>query len=252
MCGSGCVGIYNFKPNIEITNIQKKEGTPDIYDVEAVIHYQPQTWVEKWGHTFQTLIKVEKAAQVANELHHLFGAFARTYVSTGFYRTLNGIHDGAHSLHELLHSITFISDFCAILSGRFVAYQHDGRIDYLLTGSRVLHFTSHCLAPVLQFIDNPQLRHLRSGLIIGGSAGAVLSTLQHRDKNSASDLTINLSSIAFEVLSYFPKASPWQSLAGIVQGIAILRRLSLSDETIKVVYNSSTRSTVPAQKVHAH
>jgi len=250
MCGSSCVGIYNFKPRIKITSVE--DAGNGHYDLNAVVHYQPQTWIEKWGHTFQSVIKAEKVAQVANELYHLFEGLLRTHAATGFFRYVNGIHEGAHNLQELLHSITFLSDVCAILSGRFVAYHKNRKIDYLLTTSRVLHFVSHCLAPIFLFMDYTPLRKIRSGLIIAGSAGAIISTLQHRNKNSASDLTINSCSIIFESFSYIPQAGAVQSLAGIIQGVTILRRLSPSDEKFKILFDPTTRPGTAQVLQHLH
>ncbi|MCE2982452.1 MAG: hypothetical protein LW832_02685, partial [Parachlamydia sp.] len=130
MCGSGtCIGLKAYTPKIE----GELGG-------RQLLRLKPKGWAAKGRYYFQTVFMTEKTAQIANECFHLFHNPLRNYATAECFAFFHSVHEGAHALDDLLHSITFINDLLCMADGTFIK-KKERQIDYLRTAARVCHFT---------------------------------------------------------------------------------------------------------------
>ena len=233
MCGSGtCVGLNVFKPTVEIVEVRETEAGK--FQARGIVHLRPNGWIKKGIHAFQSLVKVEKTAQIVNECFHLFQASLKVYTRTAIYEFCQNIHEGAHALDEALHSITVINDFFCIANGSFIERNESGLIDTLKTASRICHFGAHLIASASFLSQLKLIGKLSSRLLSYGSALHALgyalygTSLIWRRFNSnqrvrkfGANVSIQGSGLLIEALGL---AKEWYLLSGpLLQGLKHFR-----------------------------
>ncbi len=99
-----------------------------------------------------SLERLEKLAELCDEIYHLFASIVIPYVNLSIKDMLFEIHHGIHHIEHLLHAFCFIGDikrliYC-IRSGDFVEYVDEKRtkINYLRLAARVCYGVSHFFA----------------------------------------------------------------------------------------------------------
>jgi hypothetical protein len=251
MCGSGtCVGLNVFKPTVEL---EVRETEPGRFQARGCLHLNPKGWIKKGIHAFQSVVKVEKTAQIVNECFHLFQAALKSYAKPEIYEFCQSIHDGAHALDEALHSIIIINDFFCIANGSFIERTETDSIDMLKTTSRVCHFAAHLIASAsflsqLKIIGKLNSRIITYGSLLHALGYALYGTsliwrhfhLNRSNSKLRADLSIQGSGLLIECLGLAKEWSlfstttlqslkHFRSTAIIIQSLIILNRLKSPD-----------------------
>lgn len=245
MCGSGtCVGLDVFKPAVEIVEVRETE--PGRFQARGIVHLHPNGWINKGIHAFQSLVKVEKTAQIINECFHLFQTLLKSYAKVEIYEFCQNIHDGAHALDEALHSVTVINDFFCIANGSFIESDEAQAIDVFKTASRLCHFASHLIASASFLSQLKILGKLDSRVITCGSALHALGYalygtsliwrrfhLNQEVRKFGADLSIQGSGLLIECLGL---AKEWSLLSKpLLQGLKHLRSAAIIVQSLVIL-----------------
>lgn len=252
-----CCPLNHANGKLLIQDIAIEEGKNNhkIYHVHGIYDRAPATLADRLSRFFQNLELLEKIAEIADELFHLFGTILQKNTTAPLYLTLRNLHHAAHHVEHVLHSFCFLGDLVRIASGKFVEYQEqeNKQIDYLRTASRVCHAFSHFLSTA-SFLSEIQICTLSrfdkvfkytAAFNALGYAIWTISLIYRRFQGNAneqfvSDLGIHLGGCIFELIPSLKTISTFvphtallnkvASIAGIIHAACVVQRLMPRDQ----------------------
>ncbi len=241
----------------EVIVEKDKEGKRICY-VHGVYNRKPANLADRAFRFFQRLELIEKIAEIADEVFHLFGSLLQRTTSVLVYQSLCNLHHAAHDIEHHLHSFCFLGDLVCFITGRFFKDGAGTPLDGLRSCSRVSHAVGHFFSTAILLSEHQLYSFGRlekvfkyaSAFNALGYGMWTISLIWHRYQGKAnaqfhSDLGIHLAGGLFEAIPFTKTVSslaPYASLinkataiAGMIHAWCTVQRLMPKDKEIVFV-----------------
>ncbi len=261
---------------IQAVALERKKHN-NIYYVRGIYNRTPETLADRAHRFFQRLELIEKIAEIADELFHLFGPSLQRCTTVLVYQKLRNLHHAAHDIEHVLHTCCFLGDLTRLATGKFFEYEDEERtkLDYVRSAARVFHATSHLLATasllcelkLYQAIYLEKLFKYTSAFSALGYGIWTISLVWRQYQNNsndyfASDLGIHLAGCVFEAIPlakttailapYAYIINKIAAVAGIIHASCVVSRLMPKDKEKVEGHFVMSKNVVFAHSPHGH